>query len=322
MISIVMPFKNAALWMAESLQTLRLQTYSRWELIAVDDGSTDESRTIVERFAEADDRVSVLTNRGIGIIPALQTGAARVKGAFLSRMDADDLMPPRKLEVLLGAAIENPGALVTGRVKYFSDTEVSAGYLNYEQWLNSCLLNNDFERFMYRECTVASPNWLLPVTVFHEIHVFEELRYPEDYHFILRLYAAGVPFAGVNEITHLWREHPDRTSRNSEHYEQRSFFNLKIDFWCDVERDSNRQTVIIGAGKKANYTVEVFKDRQLPFRRFGLFETPDIEPVERLKSIPKPQILVAVWPNEKERSNIITFLGEQGLKESVDFWFL
>lgn len=322
LISVVMPFKNAAPWLAECLKTLQFQSYSRWELIAVDDGSTDESRRIVEKFAAADERISVLTNRGIGIIPALQTGVAKVRGVYVSRMDADDLMPPKKLETLLDAAAENPGALITGKVKYFSESRVSEGYLNYEKWLNNCVKNTDFERFMYRECTVASPNWLLPVEVVSELHCFEDLRYPEDYHLILRLYAGGVPFVGVNEITHLWREHPDRTSRNSKYYNQCSFFDLKVDFWCDVERDPNRTTVIVGAGKKAGHAVRVLKNRNLPYRRVGLFETPEIECFEVLKTIEKPQVLVAVWPGAKEREEMLEYFESVNVVEGVDLWFL
>lgn len=317
-----MPFKNAAPWLVECLQTLRFQTYSRWELIAVDDGSSDESRSIAEQFAATDERISVLTNRGIGIIPALQTGFAQAGGEYLSRMDADDLMPPGKLETLLKSAVAHPGALVTGKVKYFSNSIVSEGYLSYERWLNDCVRNNDFERFMYRECTVASPNWLMPMDLAEDIHVFEALKYPEDYHMILRLYAAGIPFVGVNEITHLWREHPKRTSRVSEYYTQPGFFDLKIDFWCDVERDPRRTTVVVGSGRKAGLTVCVLENRDLPYRRVGLHETPEIESFEVLKSIPNPQVLVAVWPRDQERKKLIDYLTAQGLKEGIDFWFL
>ena len=317
-----MPFKNAAPWLAECLKTIQFQTYTRWELLAVDDGSEDESASIVREFAIEDERISVLTNKKSGIISALQTGILHIQGEYITRMDADDLMPPDKLETLFNAAVKNPGSLVTGKVKYFGKKAVSRGYTEYEKWLNSCVKNNDFHRFMYRECAVASPNWLLPSFLLGPTQCFEELSYPEDYHLILKLYAARVPFVGIDKITHLWRHHESRTSLNSNDYSQQRFFELKINFWCDTDWHERRPVVVLGEGVKADLTIDVLERRGIHFTRVGLTEHKGIKPVAYLDEVMNPQILITVWPATSQRISMIAYLLKRGWIEGDNFWFL
>ena len=95
-----MPVKNAGKFLHECLQSIRDQTEAKWELIAVNDHSTDDSKQILQHFAQNDARIKVLENKGSGIISALQTGYQLTTGNFIHRMDADDVMPIIKLKVL------------------------------------------------------------------------------------------------------------------------------------------------------------------------------------------------------------------------------
>ena len=68
MISILMPVKNAALYLDECLNSILRQTYEEWELICVNDYSTDRSAEIITKFSDSDLRIQLLQNNGTGII--------------------------------------------------------------------------------------------------------------------------------------------------------------------------------------------------------------------------------------------------------------
>src|SRR5690606_17419694 len=100
LISILTPFKNSAKFLPECLESIKNQTHTYWELLIVDDGSTDESYHIVESFAEKDKRIRLFRNTGEGIIEALRLAFKKSSGTYITRMDSDDIMIPNKLEVL------------------------------------------------------------------------------------------------------------------------------------------------------------------------------------------------------------------------------
>ncbi len=85
-----MPVKNAAPFLDECIESIISQSYSNWELLAVNDNSTDETLEILKRFSTLDSRITAVNNRKNGIIEALKTGYNISKGAFITRMDADD----------------------------------------------------------------------------------------------------------------------------------------------------------------------------------------------------------------------------------------
>ena len=176
-ISILLPFRNAAPWIKETIDSILLQSHQDWELLCINDHSEDETEDLIRKFN--DSRIRLVQNSGMGIIPALQTGLSSATGEFLTRMDADDLMPENKLRLLLSKASKDR-FVVTGKVQYFSEDKVSEGYKKYESWLNLRIENNDHFDHIYRECVIASPNWLVSTEIIRKDRIFEQLNYPED----------------------------------------------------------------------------------------------------------------------------------------------
>ena len=162
LISILTPFKNTSAFLEDCLISILNQSYTNWELIIVDDGSTDESFKIVEKFAESDSRINLLQNEGHGIIDALQLAFKHSKGNFITRMDSDDIMLPNKLEVLLNN-LNTFGEkhVAVGLVEYFSDEGVGEGYKSYETWLNNLTKTGTNYSEIYKECVIPSPCWMI-----------------------------------------------------------------------------------------------------------------------------------------------------------------
>ncbi len=327
LLSIIMPVKNAAPFLGECLESIYSQSFTGWELIVVDDHSEDESVNLLKSYATKDKRIQLYANSGKGIIPALQLALTKAKGIFLSRMDADDVMPEERLQKMLKALEKSPPkTIVTGLVKYFSSKKISHGYRGYQQWLNGLALENRHWANIYRECVIASPNWMTRRNELIQASCFDDLVYPEDYHLVFRWYQSGFSVKTIPETTLLWREHPDRTSRNSTHYAQRAFFELKINEFIRYELQSD-QLVIWGKGKKTSLTTAILKDRNIPFTHMSLQQAipsdrPVIKHYREIEHLKNFKLLLAVYPPAEERVRMENYLNSIGLTEGKNYWYL
>src|SRR5436190_7341573 len=101
-VSIVTPFLNAERFITESIESVLAQTWHGWELLLIDDGSTDGSTAIAQRYAAAHpEKIRYLTHqerRNCGASASRNLGARHARGEYLAFLDADDVYLPRKLE--------------------------------------------------------------------------------------------------------------------------------------------------------------------------------------------------------------------------------
>jgi glycosyltransferase involved in cell wall biosynthesis len=97
-ISIVMPVRDAAATIVEAVRSILSQTWRDFEFIIVDDGSSDDTGSILEQYRRSDSRVRVYRQEREGMIAALNQGCRRARGDLIARMDADDISLPRRLE--------------------------------------------------------------------------------------------------------------------------------------------------------------------------------------------------------------------------------
>ena len=95
-----MPVYNGAQFLDESIESIITQTYTNWELIVIDDSSTDESCAIAKRYASRDNRILVFSNtHEKGLAGALNCGLSYARGAYIARADADDINVPQRLRI-------------------------------------------------------------------------------------------------------------------------------------------------------------------------------------------------------------------------------
>jgi glycosyltransferase involved in cell wall biosynthesis len=97
-ISVVMPVYNAEAFLAEALESVLNQTFQDFEYIVIDDGSTDNSAGILERYARQDNRIRMMHQENRGVIAALNRGCRLARGEYIARMDADDVSLPHRFE--------------------------------------------------------------------------------------------------------------------------------------------------------------------------------------------------------------------------------
>ena len=274
LISIIMPIKNAAPFLDECIDSIISQKYSNWELIAVNDNSTDETLEILKRFSTLDSRIKIINNRENGIIEALKTGYNISKGALITRMDADDMMPKIKLEKLQKLLIESgKGFVATGLVKYFSEQPLGNGYIKYEKWLNELSSKGLNYSEIYKECPIPSPCWMMWKDDFELCGGFNSETYPEDYDLAFRMYQNKIQPKCSNEILHLWRDSENRASRTNNNYKDNHFIPLKVKHFKDIDYNPNNQLYLWGAGKKGKKIAQALLKTNIPFRWLCNFQS-------------------------------------------------
>ncbi len=267
LVSIVMPVKNTSQYLEECLNSILNQTYTDWELIAVNDHSTDNSFDILSKYSKQENRIKVFNNNGNGIIDALRLAYSESKGEFITRMDSDDIMQPKKLELMVGDLKKaGAGNIALGLVKYFSKDGIGEGFSKYEAWLNGLTKQGTNFNEIYKECVVPSPCWMVSRDDFEKCGGFNSTVYPEDYDLVFRFYKSGLKCLPNNELLHLWRDYPTRTSRTDEHYADSSFIEIKTNYFLQLHYDKLKNLVVWGAGKKGKFVAELLLKNNIPFQ--------------------------------------------------------
>lgn len=322
-ISILIPVFNAEKWLKETMESTQKQTFKDWEVIAIDDFSKDNSWEILQGFAKKDERISVYQNDRKGIIPALQLALSKSNGEFITRFDADDKMPPNRLQEFYDFIQGTEKTIVTGKVEYFSEKKVSDGYQRYQNWLNERVEKQDFFEHIYRECVVASPNWLVRKSDLIEHNIFEELQYPEDYDMVFQWFSKEFSIVGLPQTTLHWREHPARTSRNSKIYDQEKFFELKLNWWKKLNGKKYKSIAVLGAGVKGKLVCQHLKnfDLSLYDLNFSNYNQP-IEGIE-VQNYEKLQgdcLFISIYPEKREK--LIEFIESKGFVIGENAWWV
>lgn len=217
-VSVLLPVRDGATTLPAALASLRRQSERRWECVLVDDGSTDGTLEVAQRFASRDGRIRVLVRPRRGIVSALGDGIAACRADLVARMDADDVMRRDRLS-FQRVALERSSSLtaVGSHVRLHPRAMLTRGMLAYERWLNGMRDASDVRRDAFIECPVAHPTLCIRRTILQSFG-YRDLGWPEDYDLVLRLLAAGHEIGVVPRRLLLWRDLPERSSRTDPRY--------------------------------------------------------------------------------------------------------
>ena len=122
-ISVLMPVYNAELYVAEAVESVLAQTFTDFELITIDDGSTDRSSRILEGYAGLDSRIRLVSRPNTGIVGALNEGASMARGEIIARMDADDVSLPERFAKQFEYLLAHPDCDAAGSRVLLIDPE-------------------------------------------------------------------------------------------------------------------------------------------------------------------------------------------------------
>lgn len=226
-ISVILPFYNAADTLAEAVASIQRQSCPDFELILLDDGSTDASPRIAQRLAAADPRLHLITQPHAGIVAALQRACAAAQNPWLARMDADDIAAPQRLERQHALMRADPHIALCGTRVAVTGPNAGPGRHRYERWINALITPEDHLRELFVECPIAHPTFFMRRDAFQAVGGYQDHGGPEDYDLCLRLALAGHRLAKCPETLLEWRDLPGRLSMTSPRYSPEAFRALK-----------------------------------------------------------------------------------------------
>ncbi len=332
-VSILLPCFNASATLEEALATLADQTYLDFEVVCVNDGSTDDTAAILEAWHRRDPRFVVLHINHQGIAAAANQGLERCRAPIIVRMDSDDRCHPERVALQRQHLLDHPDlAVVSSLVTGFPADQIGEGFNLYFQWLNSLLTHEDISREIFVESPIANPSAAYRRSWVEQVGGYQDHGWPEDYDLWLRLYLAGAKFEKIPRVLLEWREHPDRLTHLDSRYSLENFLRAKAHYLARRHARRCDAVFIWGAGMTGRRLSKHLAREGLPLVAFVDPDPKKIGNTRRGKPILAKHELLQEWG---KYSNPVLFtavrarkagplikasLAELNLKEGQDWW--
>ncbi|UWF59414.1 glycosyltransferase [Brucella sp. 2716] len=195
-VSVIMPTRNSEKYLKPALESILKQAFTKFELIIVDDQSTDRTLNIIAGYK--DRRIRIISGSGAGISAALNEAVRQARGEYIARMDADDIADPSRLGKQVSFLDDNPEIGVCGTL--------------FQEFGDGDAIHNHMENVRYGDllmgCYIGHPTAMFRRELFIENQLFynEDMRFSEDYELWSRaIRVTGL--ANIPEILLKYRRH-------------------------------------------------------------------------------------------------------------------
>lgn len=200
LISILMPTYNVEKFVEEAVRSILFQTYKNFELIIVDDCSTDKTFEILARLAEEDMRIKLYRNEvNSKICKTLNKAFQHSKGAYIGRMDGDDISTPKRFEILKHFLDENKYINLVGSNMITIDED--GNELSQKRYIRT---NQYIQRGNHYQPCIAHI-WLARREVYEVLNGYRDVPYVEDWDFLLRGENQGFKYANIDAFIYKCR---------------------------------------------------------------------------------------------------------------------
>jgi glycosyltransferase involved in cell wall biosynthesis len=318
-VSILLPARNAALTIDAAVRSLLGQTFTDFELIAIDDGSSDDTGARLRVHERADARLKVHTGPGRGLIAALDLGVPLCRGEFFARMDADDESLPRRLERSVAALDADPSlaGVGTGVEIFRTDQPPSPNLVAYGHWLSSLTTPELLARESLVESPLCNPSTLVRRSALDQVGRWHEGDFPEDWQMWLRFLEQGHRLTCLPEVLHRWRDSDTRLTRTDARYRREAHLAIKSDF-ISRRLGLERGLILWGAGE-----VGLKVSRLLRAKGHRIEQFVELHPRKigtKMEGVP------AISPDQlegpTERTHLLATVGAKGARAEIRGWLL
>ncbi|BCS87919.1 glycosyltransferase family 2 protein [Pseudodesulfovibrio sediminis] len=330
-ISVTMPCYNCAETVGRALTSLLAQTCTDFEVVAVDDGSTDDTAGVLAEYARRDSRIRFFSIEHGGVIAAANAGIEAARGQYIARMDADDESMPDRLAAQAQLLDSTPDVGLVGcRVRFGGCRAQCAGYAHYVDWTNTVLTPEAINLHRFVEFPVPNPSIMFRRECVESYGPYRDGDFPEDYDLLLRWLEAGVRMAKVDEELLLWNDPPTRLSRTHPRYDVDAFYRIKTEYlvrWLAANNPHHSVVHILGSGRTTRKRADMLLSHGIEFAAYY-----DIDPrkighvvngvkvVDR-NDIPAPgeAFCIPYVASRGAREEIALFLAERGYVLGRDY---
>lgn len=218
LVSIIVPIYNAEKYLDSCIQSVLRQTYTNWELILIDDGSTDKSGRIAEEYGFADERITVFHQKNLGVSLARNQGIDEATGNYVVFLDADDELIEDCLAKTVNIAEETNADIVAGRScedrELFKDRII---------WTGAEALENSLKDHLFTHSACAK---LIRREFIGKTRFTPDIRINEDSYFVFQLLCKQNVFVLTNDVIYFYRANSESSSRTV--FSEKYFDILKV----------------------------------------------------------------------------------------------
>jgi glycosyltransferase involved in cell wall biosynthesis len=216
-VSVIMPAFNVEAYISEAIHSVIRQTYPHWELIVVDDGSTDKTREIVDGYMREDPRIRYIHQKNSGPAAARNRGIQASRGRYIAFLDSDDIWYLDKLEKQMDFLSSHPGYVVYGGRNYIR--KGGSGFKESGQirlFKNFDSIRENFEYILFHPNLTITSTVLFEKSLLDKTGYFDEsLHICEDDHLFIRMAALSY-FHALNEPVDYRRKHDESITGSGE----------------------------------------------------------------------------------------------------------
>lgn len=312
-IDVLLPVRDAAATLPACLNSIAAQTQRAFRLIAVDDGSVDASREILDAAARTDSRVVVINADGRGIVAALNTGLRHATAPLVARMDADDVMHPERLAKQAALLHDRPDLGAVGCL--VNEAGLAGGFAHYLAWSNALVTPDAIAQARFIESPLVHPTLCFRRAVVEQHGGYRDGDFPEDYELWLRWMDAGVRFAKIAEPLLHWTDHPARLTRTDPRYSVEAFYRIKLMYlarWLLRHNPHRERVWIWGAGPLTRKRLRTLIEHGIRIEGWI-----DIDPDKIGRMTPDGPVFGPTDLPPPDACFVLTAVGSRGAREQI-----
>jgi glycosyltransferase involved in cell wall biosynthesis len=326
-ISVLLPARNAAPTVGAALEGILAQRGAPpFEVVCVEDGSSDETPDALERIARSDPRVRVVKGEGRGLVAALRLGLSHCQGELIARMDADDLAHPDRLRLQAEMLARDACLGAVGSLVRCFPGPLTPGLARLEAWLDSIVTSAECEAARFIEAPLVHPSTTFRRDALEAVGGWRDAGWAEDWDLLLRLTAASWRLGKVPQVLLWWRDSPGRLTRRGEAYRPERMIELRAEHLARGPLEG-RPFDVWGAGPTGKRLARALEAHGKRPRRFW-----DIDPRKRVArglrvappaelGAPDGALILCAVGAAGAREDIRAELAPRGFREGRDFLF-
>ncbi len=231
LISVLFPVYNSEKYLENSLKTLLLQSYKNFEIIAIDDNSTDSSSSILEKYSNLDLRIKVVKkDSNLGLIKTLNHGLTFCKGQYIMRMDSDDLIVPNRIDLLVSEIIsEKYDAVSSWMINFYNKNKFET--IRFKKYIEELKIIS----FFYIPISHAAT--MFKSEVINNLKYNEDFKYVEDYELWIRFFKNKYKIKMIEKPLYFYRQHENQVTKSSHKLEGLKKISEKLFDWWGIEKN-------------------------------------------------------------------------------------
>ena len=227
-ISVILPVYNASEFLLEALESITNQTFTDWEMIAINDGSTDNSLEILQEYAKKEPRLRIISRENRGLPRTLNEGIELAQGEYIARMDADDISLPDRFEKQLTFLFKKNLDLCGTQYITFGE---------FERVINNPITVEGCKLGLLFNSVLAHPTVLGKTKIFKRFNYNENFSCAQDYELWTRMVINGVKICNLNEILLKYRMTKNQITSKNQILQKSNAIIIAQNYWHSVYQE-------------------------------------------------------------------------------------